>query len=160
MLTLTILRLTFVKSTRLQRFLKSSKPCHVGIHWIAFAEHSQMSTHLPRFPSFFRFLHHFVMTKLATSSIRVKAPQTWAHYLLRQTCIEYRSLYTYSGVPRPAEKWIAHLSYLTCDLLSVSNPHKSPVIRRLSVNALRTAFSVLRYMFAFLFEPWEARSPL
>ena len=31
-----------------------------------------MSTHLPGFTSFSRFLHHFVLTKLATSSIRVK----------------------------------------------------------------------------------------
>ena len=31
-----------------------------------------MSTHFPGFQSFFRFLHHFVLAKLATSSIRVK----------------------------------------------------------------------------------------
>ena len=31
-----------------------------------------MRTHMPGFRSFFRFLHHFVMHKLATSSIRVK----------------------------------------------------------------------------------------
>ena len=31
-----------------------------------------MSTHLLGFRSFFRFLHHFVLGKLATSSIRVK----------------------------------------------------------------------------------------
>ena len=30
-----------------------------------------MSTHLPGFQSFFRFLHHFGFAKLATSSIRV-----------------------------------------------------------------------------------------
>ena len=30
-----------------------------------------MSTHLPRFQSFSAFLHHFVLTKLDTSSIRV-----------------------------------------------------------------------------------------
>ena len=33
-------------------FLKSSKPCHVGIHWIALAEYSQMRTHVPGFQSF------------------------------------------------------------------------------------------------------------
>ena len=32
-----------------------------------------MSTHLPGIQSFFRFLHHFVLAKLATSSIRVNA---------------------------------------------------------------------------------------
>ena len=31
-----------------------------------------MSTHMPGFQSFFRFLRHFVLAKLATSSIRVK----------------------------------------------------------------------------------------
>ena len=31
---------TFVQSARTQRFKKkSSKPCHVGIHWIALAEY-------------------------------------------------------------------------------------------------------------------------
>ena len=31
---------------------KLSKPCHVGIHWIALAEFYQMSTHVPGFQSF------------------------------------------------------------------------------------------------------------
>ena len=29
----------FVQSTRVQSFLKPSKPCHVGFHWIALAEY-------------------------------------------------------------------------------------------------------------------------
>ena len=33
-----------------------------------------MSTHLQGFRSFFRFLHHFVLAKLASSSIRVSSP--------------------------------------------------------------------------------------
>ena len=33
---------TFVQSTRMQRFLETSKPCHVGIHRIALAECSQI----------------------------------------------------------------------------------------------------------------------
>ena len=41
----------FVQSTRIQRFWKTSKPCHVGIHWIALAEYSQMSSHMPGFQS-------------------------------------------------------------------------------------------------------------
>ena len=56
---------TFVHSSRTQRFLrKPSNPCHVGIHWIALAECSQMSTHMPGFL-------YFVLAKLAISSIRV-----------------------------------------------------------------------------------------
>ena len=41
--------------------LKPSKPCHVDIHRIALVNSSQMS-----------FLHHFVLAKLASRSIRVK----------------------------------------------------------------------------------------
>ena len=43
----------------------------VFIAWIALAEYSQMSTHMPGFQVFFRFLHHFVLAKEVTSSIRV-----------------------------------------------------------------------------------------
>ena len=62
---------TFVQSTRMQISLKPPKPCYVGTHWIALAEYSQMSTHLPGFWSFFNFLYYFVLAKLATSSIKV-----------------------------------------------------------------------------------------
>ena len=69
-----MLRLLLSKAQERIYFWKPSKPCHVGIHWIALAEYSQMSTHFPRVSViFFRFLHHFVLAKLATSSIRVKA---------------------------------------------------------------------------------------
>ena len=47
----------------------------MGIHWIALTKYFQMSTHLPGFQSYFRFLgflHDFVFVKLGTSSIRVK----------------------------------------------------------------------------------------
>ena len=45
------------------------KPFNVGTQWVAFAEYSQMSTHVPGFSGFF---NHFVLAKLATSSIRVR----------------------------------------------------------------------------------------
>ena len=70
-LTLPMLRLFLSKAQEHIDLLKPSKPCHVGIHWIALAENSYMSTHLPGFWSFFKFLHHFVLTNFATSSIRV-----------------------------------------------------------------------------------------
>ena len=35
-------------------FEKTSKSCHVGIHWIALTGYSQMSTHMPGFQWFFR----------------------------------------------------------------------------------------------------------
>ena len=40
-------------------FCKPSKPCHVGIHWKALAEYSQMSTLVPGFLSFSRFFASF-----------------------------------------------------------------------------------------------------
>ena len=52
---------TFVQSTRMQRF----KPCHVGIHWIALTEYSQMSTHLLGFRSFFRVFASFCIDRFS-----------------------------------------------------------------------------------------------
>ena len=37
---------------------------HVGIHWIAFAEYSQMSTHLLGFQSFLTFIVLFCIDKI------------------------------------------------------------------------------------------------
>ena len=48
-LTFPMLRLLSSKEQGRKDFWKSSKPCHVGIHWIAFAENSHMSTHVPGF---------------------------------------------------------------------------------------------------------------
>ena len=55
LLTLPMLRLLLFKDQGWKGFWKPSEPCHVGIHWIALAEPSQMSTHMPGFQSFFRF---------------------------------------------------------------------------------------------------------
>ena len=68
-----LIKATFVKNIRTQRFWQLSKPCHVGIHWIAFTEYSLMSTPMSRVWScFLALLHDFVLAKLAISSIRVK----------------------------------------------------------------------------------------
>ena len=53
-LTLPVVRL--LSSKERIHFWKPSKPCHVGIHSIALAEYSQMSSHVPWFQSFVRFL--------------------------------------------------------------------------------------------------------
>ena len=52
-------------------FLIQSIPCHVGIHWIALAECSQMGSYVPGFQSSYQlfFFALFVLAKLATSSI-------------------------------------------------------------------------------------------
>ena len=52
-LTLPMLSLLSSKEQGHKDIWKSSKPYHVGIHWIAPAEHSQMNTHMPRIRSFF-----------------------------------------------------------------------------------------------------------
>ena len=46
-------------------FWKRPKTCHVGIHWIALAEYSQMSTHVPGFQSFFRFFASFCIGQIS-----------------------------------------------------------------------------------------------
>ena len=43
-----MLRLLSFKAQEGKDFWKPSKLCHVGIHGIALAEYSQMSTHVPR----------------------------------------------------------------------------------------------------------------
>ena len=70
-----MLRLLSSKIQERKDFWKPSKSCHVGIHWIALTEYSQISTHLPGIPSFFSFFCIiFGLTKLATSSTRVNPP--------------------------------------------------------------------------------------
>ena len=44
---------------------KPTKPCHVGIHWIALTEYSQMSIHSPRFRGFFRISALFCIGKIS-----------------------------------------------------------------------------------------------
>ena len=53
-LTLPMLKLYSPKAQRCKNLWKTSKPCHVGTHWKALAEYSQMSTHMPGFRWFFR----------------------------------------------------------------------------------------------------------
>ena len=56
---------TIAQSARAQRLLKSPKPCHVGMHWIALTEYSQMSTHVPGFRSFFSFFASFCIDQIS-----------------------------------------------------------------------------------------------
>ena len=70
-LTLPMLRLLSSKAQGCENFRKPSKPCHVGTHWKALAEYSQMSSHLPGFQSFFQVSASFCLAELTTSSLRV-----------------------------------------------------------------------------------------
>ena len=71
-----MLRLLSSKAQGRKDFWKPSKPCHVGIHWIALAEYSQMSTHVPGFQSFFIF---FCIILYWPNSLWIKA-SFWGHY--------------------------------------------------------------------------------
>ena len=57
----TMLRLLSFKTQGCKDFWKPFKPCHVGIHWIALLEYSQMSTLVPGFWSFYRICASFCM---------------------------------------------------------------------------------------------------
>ena len=63
-LTLPMLRLLSSKGQGRKDSWKPSKPCHVGTHWIALAEYSQMSTHLPGFHWFFRIFALFCIGQI------------------------------------------------------------------------------------------------
>ena len=78
-LTLPMLRLLSFKAQGCNDFWKPSKPCHVGIHWIALADYSQIRTLVLRFQLFKGVMHSFVMAKLASSRIRVNIVNH-AHY--------------------------------------------------------------------------------
>ena len=73
-LTLPMLRLLSSKAQDFKDFWRTSKTYHVGIHKIALAENSPMSTYVPGFQSLFRFFASFCihLAKLAASSIKVK----------------------------------------------------------------------------------------
>ena len=69
-LTLPVLWLLSPKAQGCEVSWKPSKPCHVGVHWIALAEYYQMSTNMIyAFSHFSAFLHYCILAKLATSSI-------------------------------------------------------------------------------------------
>ena len=50
-----MLRLLSSKAQESKKVGKPSKPCYVGIYWIALAENSLMSTRVPGFQSFSAF---------------------------------------------------------------------------------------------------------
>ena len=49
-----MLRLLSTEPQERKDHSKPSKPCHIGMHWIALAEYSQMNTQVSGFQSFFR----------------------------------------------------------------------------------------------------------
>ena len=69
LLTLPMLMLRSTKAQDCKDFWKPLKPCHVG--WPSLSALCWVSL-LQGFKQFPAFLHHFVLVKLATSSIRVK----------------------------------------------------------------------------------------
>ena len=78
---------TFTQSIIMQRsFWKASKPCHVGFYRIALFEHSQMSTHMPGFQSFFSFFASFYIAKISHQRHKVKSDYFFLFQLQHCTC--------------------------------------------------------------------------
>ena len=71
------LSLLILKSTRKENFLKKHINCHVGIHWKALAEYSQMRTHVPVFRSFFRFFASFCIGQISHQQHKGQYVQNW-----------------------------------------------------------------------------------
>ena len=105
-----MLRLLSFKAQGCKDLWKPSKSCHVGIHWIALAENSQMSTHMPGFQSFSDFFHHFVLAKLATSRVSLNWPILYMHI----------TSFIFSFVNKQA-RWLEHFvstaHYLTISMV-------------------------------------------
>ena len=70
-LTLPMLRL--ISSKAQKHIQKNSNTILTLSCWYSLVEYSQMSINVAGFRSFFRFLHTFVLAKLATSSIRFRS---------------------------------------------------------------------------------------
>ena len=82
-LTLPMLRLLSSKPQGRQDFWKPSKPCHVGIHWTALPEYSQMNTHVPGFQSFFRIFASFCIGQNSYQQQGVNDTQYTLLYVVR-----------------------------------------------------------------------------
>ena len=65
LLDLPMLRLLSSDAQERKYFWKQSKPCHVGTHWTALTDDSQMSTHIPWFQWFFRIFALFFIGQTA-----------------------------------------------------------------------------------------------
>ena len=83
----------FGQSTRMQDFRKPSKPCCVGIHWIALWVLSDEYPYAGVSVIFKDFLHHFALSKLATSSMRVKYSYLkWVTMVQQWLLLPYNSI--------------------------------------------------------------------
>ena len=69
-LTLPMLTLFLSKVPGCKDFWKTSKPFKFSTHWIALAEYSQMSTHLPGFQSFSSFFASFCIGQISRQQHR------------------------------------------------------------------------------------------
>ena len=116
-----MLRLFSSKAQGRKDFRKPSKPCHVGIHWIALAEYSQMSTHVPGFQSFFRFFASFCIGQISHHQHKGGA-------IMGYCWLESEGLTCTAGRDLPVAGWPGPLPLpmpllqLTLNLLSVLQP--------------------------------------
>ena len=81
-----MLRGCFRQKHKYAKIFEISEPCQVGIHWIALAEYSQMSTHVPGFQSSFRFFASFCIGQISHQQHNSKAIN--AQELLLKMCLD------------------------------------------------------------------------
>ena len=118
-LTLPMLRLLSSKPQCRKDFWKPSDHCHVGIHRKALTEHFRMSTRLPGFQSFFRFLHDFVLVELTTTSIRVKLKSFhWANEWIIKIIYEMNA-WRWFTLSRLLKIWSKNLPSYTLFILDI-----------------------------------------
>ena len=136
LLTLPMLRLPLSKAQGHNIFRKPSKHFHVGIHWKALAVCSQMGTHLPGFQSFSVFFNHFVLGKLATSSIRVNA---YSKNCLSTSLIDIYSLF--SSFKKTVEtNFLCSALFSSYIRVAMQDPNLGFRLRRTHTPALYTVY--------------------
>ena len=110
-----MLRLLSSKEQERRNIWKSFKHSHVGFHSKAHAQSYLLSTYLPGFPSFFSFSsHHFLLTKLATTSTRAKTNDQISiclykksvNFINHETCRRKPTLQISMGSANSGIRWI------------------------------------------------------
>ena len=88
------MRIFYGSKRKIDLFFKPSEPCHVGIHWIALSLSTLRRVPMYQgFSHFLGFLHHFVISKLAISSIQIREYFTEVKEKVINFCTKQQYLY-------------------------------------------------------------------
>ena len=120
-----MLRLLSSKAQGRKDFRKPSKPCHVCIHWIALVEYSKMSTHVPGFQSFFRFLLHFVLASSIWETLLLWITEKVPIYNNSQITYQQNTPYTQCHLRCLVQGCSALPAYLLCGVWGKRLKHLS-----------------------------------